>query len=150
MNELYSQNKKGKRKKNQNIYQINSDTGKWQTTLGEYRPGSNQTLGSFGLLSATGSLLSCEALRGQCLGIRCGDPNQIFSNAHLFSNSLFTFWIKLVLLKIFQLLNYCFNLPEWVLYLQRSTWLALCRAALKVHAYIFFTILLFWKIVLQI
>ena len=50
-----------------------------KTTLGirRYGLGPNQTLGLYGLLSATGSLLSCKALQGQCLGIRCGDPMEI-------------------------------------------------------------------------
>ena len=36
--------------------------------------GVESNAGLVGLLSATGSLLSCEALRVQCLSIRCGGP----------------------------------------------------------------------------
>ena len=63
-------------------------------------------------------------------------------NTHLFSNlfslSVWNWWCL-------RYSSCCFNLPEWVPCLQSSTWLALCRAAPKVHSHIFFT-LHFWKL----
>ena len=50
-------------------YEIQANT---KTTLGGYRPGTNQKLGLAGLPSAIRPLLSCEALQWQCLGIKFG------------------------------------------------------------------------------
>jgi len=67
---LYSRTQKKKKK-------IISDKQRYRQMTDHSRGGTTGVeshAGLVGLLSATGSLLSCEALRVQCLSIRCGDP----------------------------------------------------------------------------
>ena len=57
--------------------EIISDKQRYRLMTDHSRGGSTgveSDTGLVGLLSATGSLLSCEALRVQCLSIRCGGP----------------------------------------------------------------------------
>ena len=74
---INTKRKRKKRKKEEKKKKHISDKQRYRQMTDHSRGGSTGVeshAGLVGLLSATGLLLSCEALRVQCLSIRCGGP----------------------------------------------------------------------------